>query len=164
MGYLDRCSILIQDLQKKIIKLIRKIKPMIILAPHSQEHDQEHRLVSKASWEASWLSVSSIFPKLGAASSTKPIFLGYEVWTPIKQPNLYIDITKTKSFKKKALKCYTSQIKNTNWVDASLGLNSYRGATLNGRGLVEVFSLQPSNIIKLINIFQPLIHEISKRN
>lgn len=156
LNFDDRLPVNTSDIQNALVKVIRKIKPSIILTPHRKEHDFEHALVSRASWEASWLATTTTFPKLGLPAPRVKAVLGYEVWTPIERPNFYIDITKYVPQKKEALKCYKSQIENTSWLDGATGLNAYRGTTLLGSGYAEVYNIEPANIVDVVNIFKLL--------
>ena len=152
----DRHEGNVVEVQNALIKVIRAVRPSIVFAPHINEKDFEHQIVAKASWEATWLAATSNFPELGNPIDPVKVFLGYEVWTPMIAPNLYFNITDYEFLKAKALGKYESQVKNTDWVGGSLGLNRYRGTTLKGFGLAEVFELKTTNVADLIISFELL--------
>jgi len=57
----------------------------------------------------------------------------YEITSPIR-PNILIDVTDTYKYKEKAVKCYKSQLKITDYLMLIRALNTYRSFTL-GRGV-----------------------------
>jgi len=136
-----------------LIEVVREVKPDFIFSPHSEEADFEHSLVSQASWEASWLATTGIFPELGPPSHPVDVFLGYEVWTPIQNISCFIDVTEHISKKKRMLEAFKSQMQTTSWVEGSVGLNSYRGTTLQGYGYAEAFTLKKTSGVAAEKIF-----------
>jgi len=118
----------------KLIKMLRDINGCDMLyIPHEKEGDHEHRIVNELIHEAIWLASSDYLPILGKKISSPDIILGYEVWTPLLQYQLAIDITPVISCKKKALEIYETQLKIKNWLKGCVGLNVYRGITT-GKG------------------------------
>jgi len=150
IGFTDREEVDQSKLISQLIKIVRKISPSLLFIPHKNEQDCEHKIVSNACAEASWMSCSTIFPELGKTLQKKPHILCYEVWTPLTKPNIFIDITNFEKDKTAALELFASQVSSVDWVQGILGLNRYRGATLQGGGLVETFELMPTNLKYLI--------------
>jgi LmbE family N-acetylglucosaminyl deacetylase len=137
----------------KLLPIIRKVQPTIIFAPHDHEQDFEHQRVASASWEAIWLSGTDNFLKYGKPHNNTELFLQYEVWRPMKKVDLYLDISNDIQEKKKLISAYTSQVELTSWIIGSVGLASYRGAMLMGKGYVEAFKvkmLKPTQIKHLL--------------
>jgi LmbE family N-acetylglucosaminyl deacetylase len=128
---------------QKLIKIIREIKPNFIYAPHPEEKDVEHKITYKTTKEASWLSKSAYFPNLGnPTKSIEAIYL-YEVWTPMKDFFKKEDITNVIDIKTKALSMYKSQIGYLNLIDATIGLNMYRGSMIGTtKRFAEVFQIE----------------------
>lgn len=134
MGFQDRKYRFEDQLQNKLIVTLRQIQPDILLLPHKEESDLEHRIVGKVGKEAAWLAYA------GQNLSAKiPKVLYYEVWSNIASAQLYLDITSYVEQKKRALALYASQME-TGWVEAALGRNAFRGTTLNQGGYCEVFT------------------------
>ncbi|MGQ9910673.1 MAG: PIG-L deacetylase family protein [Candidatus Flexifilum sp.] len=122
------------------IRLIRQYRPHLVYAPHGAERHTDHRavyeMVHDALPRASW----SIFPDLGREPWYVPEARYYEVWTPIQQPNLLIDITPYAETKRAAIDQYASQLAAVPYHEAMLGLNRYRGAmTATGVQFAEAF-------------------------
>lgn len=149
LGFIDRDRKKDAFMQAELIKIIRKVRPDIILLPHIDESDMEHHVVSLYGKEAVWLSSVDIFSELGIPTKDKLNVFYYEVWTPILKPTFVLDITKYIDNKKDMLMAFISQMSTTSWVEGSIGLNSYRGTTQNGNGYAEAFNANPIDIRSL---------------
>ena len=51
----------------------------------------------------------------------------YEVWSPLRKPNIYLDITDVEKRKTAMINCHESQVKVIDYVGMIMGLNAYRG-------------------------------------
>ncbi|MBN8590704.1 MAG: PIG-L family deacetylase [Anaerolineae bacterium] len=113
---------------QSIIQLTRQYQPNIVYAPHADDrhtdHKATHEMVRDALPRASW----AIFPDLGREPWAVSEARYYEVWTPIQNPNLLIDISAYADTKRTAISQYASQLAAVPYHDAILGLNRYRGA------------------------------------
>lgn len=135
---------------KKIIKIIREIRPNIVFIPHENEEDFEHTVVSKMSQEAIWIANSKYFPEYGNAKSwIYDVILFYEVWTPIQRPNYFVDITTVRQKKTSALKKHKSQLTKVDYTSAVLGLNRYRGVMSFVGDFAEAFLIKRINKLNL---------------
>lgn len=122
-----------------MVKTIQIIQPDIILSPHEDDADFEHKVINKLTKEAVWLAKEgALITKLSPAKNLKEI-LFYEVWTPIKKPTVYIDVTKYIDLKIKALMQYKSQLQQKDYITMISGLNMFRGGT-RGIKYAEAFS------------------------
>lgn len=139
----DRNFLMSKGITHKLMKIIRKIKPNIIYAPHPKEKDREHKIVYEITKEASWLAKSPYLPQLGnPVNSIEYIYL-YEVWTPMEAFIIKEDITNVIDTKIKALRAYKSQLRYLNLIDAISGLNLYRGSMgSNIKKFAEVFQIE----------------------
>lgn len=155
LGFRDREDHDLTALTKSLTAQIRKHTPNILFLPHEQEKDYEHQRVSKAGLEASWLAGSTAYPEIKGRHVPDIIFF-YEVWTPLQEVNIYIDITHKKEIKRSALQAYKTQMATTSWISGTLGLNAYRGCVLQGKGLVEAFRIKAINMDKLSNVVSGL--------
>lgn len=127
---------------RPLIALLRRTRPTLLLGPHAGDRDHEHRLVAAAMEEAFWMASSPMFPELGVPCAPLSALLGYEVWTPIADAALTVDITAQAERKRAALSCYVSQDDASGWGAGGMGLSTYRGTTLLGGGLAEAFTLR----------------------
>lgn len=51
----------------------------------------------------------------------------YEVWTPLRKPNIYLNISEVYESKIQMIKIHQSQIRELDYVGMIMGLNAYRG-------------------------------------
>jgi LmbE family N-acetylglucosaminyl deacetylase len=51
----------------------------------------------------------------------------YEVWSPLRTPNIYLDITEISDKKIQMIKTHESQVRELDYVGMIMGLNAYRG-------------------------------------
>jgi LmbE family N-acetylglucosaminyl deacetylase len=83
---------------------------------------------------------------LAAVAGTRLEFecRGYEVWTPLF-PNCVIKIDATIELKKRAIACYQSQLEQTDYLHAAIGLNAHRSLALGGMAgrFAEAFHALP---------------------
>lgn len=144
-----------RSLIRPLIALLRRTCPALLLGPHAGDRDHEHRLVAAAMEEAFWMAASPMFPELGAPCPPLSALLGYEVWTPIGDPALAVDIAAGAERKRAALSCYASQDHASGWPAGAMGLSAYRGTTLLGGGIAEAFTLRRMRLgaRELIDLF-----------
>ena len=57
----------------------------------------------------------------------KTRIVSYEVWSPIPNPNLYLDISGVAEQKRALISHYKSQIKHNDYANKAVSLNHYRG-------------------------------------
>lgn len=84
--------------------------------------------------------------------SFKTKIVCYEVWTPLVNPDMYLDISDIVGKKSKLISFYESQIKNRDYVNKMLALNSYRGLVLN-KDYAEVYTTVKTFIQQFCGLF-----------
>jgi LmbE family N-acetylglucosaminyl deacetylase len=124
-----------------LVKALRSIGPEVVYIPHPNDGDWEHMFVSKISREALWMSSSNYLSELGEKMNPIRAILGYEVWRPLQNYQYLRDISAVVGTKKNALGRYVSQLKEKDWVRASLGLNAYRGVVAGNCSYAEAFQV-----------------------
>lgn len=77
-----------------------------------------------------------------AGMDVRPKVLLYEVWTPLRRPTVFVDITASMETKMQAISTHLSQGQRNPFGLAALSLNSYRGAMHSPRhaGYAEAFA------------------------
>lgn len=92
--------------------------PDLVYTPHQNDSHPDHTAVAWAVREV-W----------GGPSATAGLFnlRQFEIWTPLVQPNLTIDITPYVTDKRKAIVAHRSQHSRNPFCEAILALNHYRG-------------------------------------
>lgn len=127
---------------KKAAAMIRKHRPDIIYAPHAQDVHNDHKATWQIVFDAIPRAAWSAFPELGESWYRRELELrGYEVYSPIVLPDLYINISDHIETKSQAILQYHSQAREI-YNDAALGLNRFRGAMGAGSQYAEAFVRQ----------------------
>ena len=121
LGFPDREIFSNMDAVAKTLKtLIDGFKPDVLYSPSMLEIHPDHRAAAELS-----LSLCKENPHIGC--------FFYEITVPVR-PSLFVDITKVFKYKKKAVKCYKSQLRITDYLRLAEALNIYRSFTL-GKGV-----------------------------
>jgi LmbE family N-acetylglucosaminyl deacetylase len=100
--------------------IVGDFKPDVLYSPSIMEIHPDHRAAAELS-----LSLCKENPHIGC--------FFYEITVPVR-PSLFVDITKVFKYKKKAVKCYKSQLRITDYLRLAEALNIYRSFTL-GKGV-----------------------------
>jgi LmbE family N-acetylglucosaminyl deacetylase len=129
-----------EDLVKKTLRAIRDSAPTQILVPHSGESDPEHSFLHQLVMECSFVCEQDYLLDNNQKPCSIETILGYEVWTPIARPSLFVDITNTIKKKDKAMKLYHTQ-DFKNFIQMYKGLNQYRGIQSGKGKFVEAFEI-----------------------
>ncbi len=118
-----------------------------IFLPGKYENHPDHTAVNK------------IFRHLAKSQNRYCPIYEYEIWTPLRNPTHYLDISKYVQKKKDMISKYKCQLKHVNYYKI-LDLNSYRGM-MYGCGYAEAFEqvlpftekLKRKTVIKMIQIY-----------
>jgi len=129
-----------EDLIRKTLSAIRESTPSQILIPHSGEGDPEHSLLNNVVMECSFVCEQNYLLEKNQKPHSIESILGYEVWTPISKPSLFVDISDTISKKDEAMKLYYTQ-DFKKFVQMYRGLNQYRGVQSGKGKFVEAFDV-----------------------
>ncbi len=131
-----------ENLLKILLNLIRESSPSVIILPHANEQDTDHSFLNQAAMECySYLSGSNFLLDPEQKPVSIDTILGYEIWTPIISPALFINITDFMGKKKQAMELYTSQNAYKNFISMFEGLNQYRGVVSGIGKFVEAFEV-----------------------
>jgi LmbE family N-acetylglucosaminyl deacetylase len=127
-GALEQCEWAAEKLRDVLVKL----QPDIVYLPFYLEEHPDHRAASRVLLDAA------------AGTSLQFQCMGYEVWTPLF-PNCLVRINDTVETKKQAIQEYRSQLLQSDYLHASIGLNAHRSAGLiDGHGgYAEAFYAVP---------------------
>ena len=109
--------------------IVSSERPELIYVPHSAEWHPDHKAAGVVVRHA--LSLAGLAPEVRA----------YEVWTPLAQYDLVVDITALMPRKLQAIRAHASQFHEIDYARAAEGLNAYRGAIASRTLFAEVFSL-----------------------
>ena len=127
LGFPDRELFLNMESAKLALRaIIGEFRPDVIYSPSVIELHPDHRAAAEI-----LISLRNEFPVFRC--------LFYEVLSPFR-PNIFVDVTSTYRYKEKAVKCYKSQLKLSDYLGMIRSLNAYRSFIF-GRGVkyVEAF-------------------------
>lgn len=122
------------DVAGAVGNIVHEFQPSSIFLPAFGDDHPDHR--------AAFAGIAALAGKYQA------MCYGYEVWSAISEPEIYLDISKTYANKHKALKRFRFAGKAQNYVRWAAGLNTFRSNLIGGRGFVEVFSERPLDKLK----------------
>lgn len=119
----------------RLARMLSEWRPDLVLLPFVTDRHVDHFAANRCFLEA----VEQLKDGWTAALQC----LAYEIWSPI-YANLYVDITATIDWKRRALDCYRSQLDHMDFAAGVEGLNRFRAVS----GLVpgryaEAFFLAP---------------------
>lgn len=80
----------------------------------------------------------------------------YEVWTPLPVVDVLIDISSVKEVKEKMIRKHVSQLECKDYLNAAMGLSSYRGLSCNSSA-GEAFYRSPASLLDKIKKWVHLI-------
>lgn len=124
----------------KLTSVLKAMQPEVLLIPHAQEADLDHAMAYSIGCEAAWLASSPHYPD--ALSSRIDLVVGYEVWSPLRQPALIYSFGEEQmEVKRAALACYNSENRRYSLETAAHGLGEYRGSLFGGSAYAEAFSI-----------------------
>ncbi len=118
------------DLVRRILAVIRGIRPRIMLVPSPQDYMDDHITASRLAVTAAFARGMPNFhsvPPIPPDSFTVTLYhaLPYGLKGPLRepvQPDLFIDIAPAMELKTRMLSCHRSQ---RDWLDHSQGLGTY---------------------------------------
>jgi LmbE family N-acetylglucosaminyl deacetylase len=125
----------------KLIEMIRKYKPDAVFTHSKYDHHPDHEIIHRLTIAAIKSAHGPWFKEASGKPHQVDAIYGYEVWNPINEYQLSIDITPYFSQKNNALAEHKSQTTDYPYENAIKGLAQYRGAMINGTGLAEVFEV-----------------------
>lgn len=124
------------------VRAFRRVQPELLLIPHAEDADQQHRVTHELCIESAWLASYPIWESDLSPIKRPKAILEYEVWTPLKLPNYFEDISSNMTTKLKALRCYQSQLRITRLDLGVEGLNAYRGNMFMNVPFAEAYSIR----------------------
>lgn len=130
------------------IKLIREIRPCIVITHSNHEKHRDHKNLSNLIVEATWKASEDIMPNLGKFHKVKDVW-AFEVVDLLDRVDFCVDISSYIDTKLKAMKIYESQEKVVSGIiEYIVGISKVRGYEI-GAKHAEAFkriSWQPREI------------------
>lgn len=113
---------------KALTLALEEERPTTVYVPHSDDGHPDHHAALRVLRAA-----------LRRCYNLNPDVLAYEVWTPLREHDVVVDITSVMPQKIRALRAHRSQLSQFDYVKAVSGLNQYRGALAGRCRFAEVF-------------------------
>lgn len=118
----------LDEVAAKLAPVIERQQPDLLYLPHPHDEHPDHK------------SVLPLLDKaLEATGLAHPELRAYEIWTPLREPDVATDISAVMAKKIRALRAHRSQLGYYDYVQAVRGLNAYRGALMGRCRYAEVF-------------------------
>ncbi|MCI0745077.1 MAG: PIG-L family deacetylase [Verrucomicrobia subdivision 3 bacterium] len=113
-----------------LASILQSEQPEIIYLPHPGDWHPDHKAANVILTTA--LTISRATPRE---------IWGYEVWTPLTEYDVVVDITEVIERKLSAIRAHASQLTEIDYAYATKGLNAFRGAVAGRTRYAEVFRL-----------------------
>lgn len=139
LEYPDGLTTFTREMKIEGIRLIRSVCPDVVFVHASSDAFTDHRVVHDMVLSALKGAGGPWFQEAEGEPWSPDIVLGYEVWQPLEQFGLSVDITDSMEKKIKSLKCHRSQVDVTHYDEAFTGLARYRGVMSGAGDYAEVF-------------------------
>lgn len=121
-----------------LVRIIRKVRPEVVLAPSELEEHPEHVMTSRVAREACRVSRRNKLLTLGEPWTVEE-FREYELDNAFPTFDQLVDITEVVDEKARLFRFYASQANNKDYVAAFLGLNRYRAISKRTGRYAEAF-------------------------
>ncbi len=118
--------------------LVRELRPEIVYIPHAGDAHPDHAALTAAAIDAVRRAGAHAFPELGGPHRASESRL-HEVWTPLGEVGVTVDISSVADRKSAAIRCHASQRATVAFDELALGLNRYRSVLLRTATHVEAF-------------------------
>jgi LmbE family N-acetylglucosaminyl deacetylase len=126
------------DLISALGRLIHELRPEIVYIPHAGDAHPDQAALAAAAIDAVRRAGAHAFPELGEPRRVSDLRL-YEVWTPLAEIGVTVDISGVADRKATAIRCHASQRTTAAFDEIALGLNRYRSILLWTATHVEAF-------------------------
>jgi|SRR5579859_959360 len=126
---------------KEMTSLIRKCMPDTIYLHHEKDLHIDHLVTFQLVTQAVIRAGGNSFPECGKEPWTVKNIYGYEVWTPMGDPQLVVDISDEIDQKIRALSEHRSQLAELQYDEAVKSLNHYRAIMTHRGQFAECFQV-----------------------
>jgi len=117
-------------LSEELAGVLRSWEPEQVFVTFPTDHHRDHQATTSAAARA--------MRRVGWRGEV----WSYEAWSPL-WPNVSVDVTEVIDDKVDALNCHTSQVNGLHYIDATVGLNRFRGLRV-GVPMAEAFYRAPA--------------------
>ncbi|MFM7363348.1 MAG: PIG-L deacetylase family protein [Cuspidothrix sp.] len=125
---------------RSLVEVIQSLLPKVILIPHEHEDHPDHKAARQIAFDAAQKARFWTPNPAGCHHRVESI-LEYEVWTPMVNPSIIINISNVFHAKCEMMKCYKSQLSYFPYIEYINAFNTWRGILHNKQGQAEVFHI-----------------------
>ncbi|KAF5037673.1 N-acetyl-alpha-D-glucosaminyl L-malate deacetylase 1 [anaerobic digester metagenome] len=120
-------------------RFIREERPALVYVHHPEDGHPDHAHLAGAVIDACRRAGAHAFTDLGPTPHRVEGVRLYEVWTPLREVAVVVDISHVVRQKAEAIRCHASQVQLVPYDEVALGLNRYRSVLLRSAIHVEAF-------------------------
>jgi LmbE family N-acetylglucosaminyl deacetylase len=139
--YPDGLTHFTKDMKIEVMKLLKHVNPDIVFVHCSDDQNPDHQVCTKLVLDAINGCSGPWYPETDTIQIHPKLILGYEVWTPIKNPQTSVDISKVLDKKLEAIRVFKSQTKDIHYDKAIEGLAYYRSLVNKNNLPAEAFQI-----------------------
>ncbi len=127
------------DLVAVLGRLVREERPSLVYTHDPDDAHPDHAHLGRAVIDACRRAGAPCFPELGPDPHRVDALRLFEVWTPVREVAVLVDISSTVGRKAAAIRCHASQTRLVAFEEIILGLNRYRSIHQRTATHVEAF-------------------------
>ena len=116
-----------------LAEVLTSERPQLIYVPHPREWHPDHKAAGEI-----------LKQSLGMCAASVTEIRGYEVWTPLSEYTVVVDISAVMPRKLQAIRCHVSQLADFDYAHAAQSLNAFRGVLAARAAFAEVFEQLPA--------------------
>jgi LmbE family N-acetylglucosaminyl deacetylase len=125
----------------RLIDVLRAVRPHVVFVHSRHDRFPDHRVVHELVASALLAASGPWYQESKGEPWQVETVLGYEVWHPLPEYQMAVDVTETLPAKLAALRCHESQTATIRYDEAAEGLARYRGAMSGAGTHAEVFEI-----------------------
>lgn len=137
----DGLTMFTKETKVRLISVLRQLRPDIIFTHARSDRFPDHQVVHQLTKAAILAAAGPWYPSAGMSTHQVKEVYGYEVWNPISEYQLSIDISSVIEQKIRAIQIHHSQIGEISYAEAIRGLARYRGIMSMTGEYAEVFEV-----------------------
>lgn len=137
----DGLTMFSKETKVRLISVLRQLRPDIVFTHARSDHFPDHQVVHQLTKAAILAAAGPWYPDAGTSAHQVKEVYGYEVWNPIPEYQLSVDISSVIERKVRAIQVHHSQVGEVDYVEAIRGLARYRGVMSMTGEYAEVFEI-----------------------
>lgn len=133
------------EMKIRVIGLLRELRPDAVFTHATCDGFPDHKIFSELTRQALTAAAGPWYQESEGKPHQVSEVYGYEVWHPLSQFQLVVDVSEFFPRKLQALKQYESQVEYVAYDKAAAGLAQYRAVMAFQAGYAEVFEVIKAN-------------------